>query len=132
MNFNKFYCIDWSIIWFLFISPALFKIFSLKLLKSLLSLLSLSLSSSSSKLSNSSQLSLFVSKKLCKIIQHSVNWTAVEIFLTFNSFKLLNLFLNLPNAFSTTTQCKEWVMLNCVCKLFSGLIKGLIRKLDKG
>ncbi len=66
------------------------------------------------------------------MIQHSVIWTANDIFLTFNSFKQLNLFLNLSKIFSTTTWCKECLILNCICKLFSGLLKGLIRKLDNG
>ncbi len=66
------------------------------------------------------------------MIQHSIIWTADNIFLTFNSFKQLNLFLNLSKAFFTTIWYKECLILNCICKLFSGLLKGLIRKLDNG
>ncbi len=64
------------------------------------------------------------------MIQHSVIQIANDIFLIFNSFKQLNLFLNLLKAFSTTIWCKEYLILNCICKLFLGLLKGLIRKLD--
>ena len=59
-----------------------------------------------------------------------VIWTANDIFLIFNSFKQLNLFLNLSKTFSITIWCKECLILNCIYRLFLGLLKGLIRKLN--
>ncbi len=75
-----------------------------------------------------SQISILISKKLCKIIVHNINKTPILTILTSRFFNISNFAFNLPKAFFTTTRWDEWKWLKSFCFWEFRSLKGGIKK----